>query len=178
VAPQHHAFAHLHADFRPGARGTDPMVSCAGANGTRLLSVCCFVVYAVGIVSHILLDLITSFGTMIWSPLKWSRPRVGPNLHHRLHVDRNCARSADSCLGLSKAGRIAATQLSEAGWYLRSRRFAIAGLGILIGAPAFGARSAVREPRACGPRSSYPRFAIGDCACPLPPGILRGCCFP
>src|SRR5712671_4595907 len=33
-----------------------------------------FVIYAVGILSHILLDLVTSFGTMIWSPLKWSRP--------------------------------------------------------------------------------------------------------
>ena len=32
------------------------------------------VVYAVGILSHILLDLVTSFGTMVWSPLKWSRP--------------------------------------------------------------------------------------------------------
>lgn len=31
-------------------------------------------IYAVGILSHILLDLITSFGTMIWSPLRWSRP--------------------------------------------------------------------------------------------------------
>src|SRR5258708_7994199 len=31
-------------------------------------------IYAVGIVSHILMDLITSFGTMIWSPLQWSRP--------------------------------------------------------------------------------------------------------
>ncbi len=31
-------------------------------------------IYAVGILSHILLDLATSFGTMIWSPLKWSRP--------------------------------------------------------------------------------------------------------
>lgn len=31
-------------------------------------------IYAVGILSHILLDLITTFGTMIWSPLKWSRP--------------------------------------------------------------------------------------------------------
>jgi membrane-bound metal-dependent hydrolase YbcI (DUF457 family) len=31
-------------------------------------------IYAVGIFSHILLDLVTSFGTMIWSPLKWSRP--------------------------------------------------------------------------------------------------------
>jgi len=32
------------------------------------------VVYAVGILSHILLDLVTSFGTMVWSPVKWSRP--------------------------------------------------------------------------------------------------------
>ena len=32
------------------------------------------VIYAVGILSHILLDLVTSFGTMIWSPVKWSRP--------------------------------------------------------------------------------------------------------
>jgi membrane-bound metal-dependent hydrolase YbcI (DUF457 family) len=30
--------------------------------------------YAVGILSHIFLDLVTSFGTMIWSPLEWSRP--------------------------------------------------------------------------------------------------------
>jgi membrane-bound metal-dependent hydrolase YbcI (DUF457 family) len=30
--------------------------------------------YAAGILSHILLDLVTTFGTMIWSPLKWSRP--------------------------------------------------------------------------------------------------------
>ncbi|MGC2531142.1 MAG: metal-dependent hydrolase [Candidatus Acidiferrum sp.] len=31
-------------------------------------------IYAVGILSHILLDLATSFGTMIWSPFRWSRP--------------------------------------------------------------------------------------------------------
>lgn len=31
-------------------------------------------IYGVGILSHILLDLVTSFGTMIWSPLAWSRP--------------------------------------------------------------------------------------------------------
>src|SRR5579859_1989226 len=31
-------------------------------------------IYAVGILSHILLDLVTTFGTMIWSPLQWSRP--------------------------------------------------------------------------------------------------------
>jgi len=30
--------------------------------------------YAVGILSHILLDLVTTFGTMIWSPLEWARP--------------------------------------------------------------------------------------------------------
>ena len=30
-------------------------------------------IYAAGILSHILLDLVTSFGTMVWSPLKWSR---------------------------------------------------------------------------------------------------------
>lgn len=31
-------------------------------------------IYAVGILSHVLLDLVTSFGTMVWSPLRWSRP--------------------------------------------------------------------------------------------------------
>jgi membrane-bound metal-dependent hydrolase YbcI (DUF457 family) len=30
--------------------------------------------YAIGILSHILLDLATTFGTMIWSPAGWSRP--------------------------------------------------------------------------------------------------------
>ena len=29
--------------------------------------------YAAGILSHIVLDLLTSFGTMIWSPLEWAR---------------------------------------------------------------------------------------------------------
>lgn len=33
-----------------------------------------FAIYAAGILSHILLDLVTTFGTMIWSPLAWSRP--------------------------------------------------------------------------------------------------------
>src|SRR5215475_9554836 len=31
-------------------------------------------IYAIGIASHILLDLVTTFGTMVWSPLAWSRP--------------------------------------------------------------------------------------------------------
>src|ERR1700741_5577092 len=30
--------------------------------------------FAAGILSHIFLDLVTTFGTMIWSPLDWSRP--------------------------------------------------------------------------------------------------------
>lgn len=33
-----------------------------------------FAIYAIGILSHILLDLVTTFGTMIWSPLQYSRP--------------------------------------------------------------------------------------------------------
>jgi len=33
-----------------------------------------FAIYAVGIASHIFLDLVTSFGTMVWSPLRYSRP--------------------------------------------------------------------------------------------------------
>jgi len=31
-------------------------------------------IYAIGILSHIFLDLVTTFGTMIWSPVEWSRP--------------------------------------------------------------------------------------------------------
>src|SRR5262249_23411589 len=31
-------------------------------------------IYALGIASHILLDLATTFGTMVWSPVSWSRP--------------------------------------------------------------------------------------------------------
>src|ERR1700730_3338690 len=31
-------------------------------------------IYAIGIASHIVLDLATSFGTMIWAPWRWSRP--------------------------------------------------------------------------------------------------------
>jgi len=31
-------------------------------------------VYAAGLLSHILFDLVNSFGTMVWSPLAWSRP--------------------------------------------------------------------------------------------------------
>ena len=31
-------------------------------------------IFGAGLLSHILLDLVTTFGTMIWSPLQWSRP--------------------------------------------------------------------------------------------------------
>lgn len=31
-------------------------------------------IYAIGILSHIFLDLVTTFGTMIWSPVQWARP--------------------------------------------------------------------------------------------------------
>jgi membrane-bound metal-dependent hydrolase YbcI (DUF457 family) len=33
-----------------------------------------FAIYAVGIATHIFLDLVTTFGTMVWSPLGYSRP--------------------------------------------------------------------------------------------------------
>jgi membrane-bound metal-dependent hydrolase YbcI (DUF457 family) len=33
-----------------------------------------FVIYSVGLASHIFLDLVTNFGTMIWSPVQYSRP--------------------------------------------------------------------------------------------------------
>ena len=32
------------------------------------------ILYGIGILSHILLDLVTTFGTMVWWPLTWSRP--------------------------------------------------------------------------------------------------------
>ncbi|HTC61227.1 MAG TPA: metal-dependent hydrolase [Candidatus Saccharimonadales bacterium] len=33
-----------------------------------------FGIYAVGLASHIFLDLVTTFGTMVWSPVRYSRP--------------------------------------------------------------------------------------------------------
>jgi len=33
-----------------------------------------FGIYATGIATHIFLDLVTNFGTMVWSPLRYSRP--------------------------------------------------------------------------------------------------------
>ena len=33
-----------------------------------------FAAYAMGIATHIFLDLVTTFGTMVWSPLQYSRP--------------------------------------------------------------------------------------------------------
>jgi len=33
-----------------------------------------FAIYALGIATHIFLDLVTTFGTMVWSPLQYSRP--------------------------------------------------------------------------------------------------------
>jgi len=33
-----------------------------------------FVIYAAGLATHVFLDLLTSFGIMIWSPLQYSRP--------------------------------------------------------------------------------------------------------
>lgn len=41
-------------------------------NSPSFLALCG--IWGIGILSHIFLDLLTTFGTMIWSPLAWSRP--------------------------------------------------------------------------------------------------------
>lgn len=41
-------------------------------NAPSFLALCG--IWAVGLLSHIFLDLVTTFGTMIWSPVEWSRP--------------------------------------------------------------------------------------------------------
>ena len=51
---------------------TDQVAKWRKWNAPSFLALCG--IYAVGIVSHIFLDLLTTFGTMIWSPLEWSRP--------------------------------------------------------------------------------------------------------
>ena len=48
-----------------------------------------FAIYAVGIATHIFLDLVTNFGTMVWSPLRYSRASLGLGFHHRSDADRD-----------------------------------------------------------------------------------------
>jgi membrane-bound metal-dependent hydrolase YbcI (DUF457 family) len=43
-----------------------------GWDAPELATLC--LLYGVGILSHIVLDLVTTFGTMVWSPVAWSRP--------------------------------------------------------------------------------------------------------
>jgi len=57
-------------------------------------------IYAAGILSHILLDLVTSFGTMIWSPLQWSRPAWDLIFIVELHADRDFPCAAIARLGV------------------------------------------------------------------------------
>jgi membrane-bound metal-dependent hydrolase YbcI (DUF457 family) len=91
-------------------------------------------IYAVGIASHIFLDLVTSFGTMIWSPLQQARPAWDlifivdftlsailfiPQLLAWIYAKRDGLRPrALSCWIISVAGTLA-----------------IAGIGQIVGAP-------------------------------------------
>jgi membrane-bound metal-dependent hydrolase YbcI (DUF457 family) len=91
-------------------------------------------IYAIGILSHILLDLVTSFGTMIWSPLKWSRPAwdiifiIDFNLSAILLVPQILAWVYTDKEGLQRR--------ALASWLVFGvATLAVAGLAAVIGAP-------------------------------------------
>ena len=73
VAPQYHAFA-------GAAAGVGVCLAAVSLPLARWLRwetppFCeLFVIYAVGLATHVFLDVVTSFGTMVWSPLRYSRP--------------------------------------------------------------------------------------------------------
>ncbi len=60
-------------------------------------------IYAIGIASHIFLDLVTSFGTMIWSPLRWSRPAWDLIFIIDFTLQRDSLRAANSPVGVREA---------------------------------------------------------------------------
>ena len=70
-------------------------------------------IYAIGIGSHILLDLVTSFGTMIWSPLEWSRPAWDLIFIVDFTFTGDSSRAADSSLGVREAGRTAEARAGQ-----------------------------------------------------------------
>ena len=86
VAPQHHAFrcpaAVLGAAINRCVNTARALAEVGIASVSTL-----FAIYAVGIATHIFLDLVTSFGTMVWSPLRYSRPGLGLGFHYRSDGD-------------------------------------------------------------------------------------------
>jgi len=60
------------------------------------------ILYGIGILSHILLDLVTTFGTMVWSPLAWSRPAWDFDLIVDFTFTASCY-PATSCVGSSRS---------------------------------------------------------------------------
>ncbi len=73
LAPQHHAFPSMSSAFALLLAALTRWIARWRKWDAPSFPVLAGI-YAAGILSHILLDLVTSFGTMVWSPLKWSRP--------------------------------------------------------------------------------------------------------
>src|SRR5229473_1721428 len=91
-------------------------------------------IYAIGILSHILLDLVTSFGTMIWSPLKWSRPAW--DLIFIIDFSLSAILLVPQILGWVYAREEGLQRRALGGWLVfGSATLGVAALGAVIGAP-------------------------------------------
>src|SRR5260370_24471065 len=91
-------------------------------------------IYAIGIFSHILLDLVTSFGSMIWSPLKWSRPAW--DLIFIIDFSFSAILLAPQIVAWVYARGEGLQRRALGSWLVFSRATpAVAGLGAFAGAP-------------------------------------------
>ncbi len=91
-------------------------------------------IYAIGILSHILLDLVTSFGTMIWSPLKWSRPAW--DLIFIIDFSLSAILLVPQILGWVYAREQGLQRRALGSWLVfGSATLGVAALGAVIGAP-------------------------------------------
>ena len=73
------------------------------------------IIYAIAIASHILLDVMTSFGTRMWYPLSQEARRLGLAVHYRFFVHGDCAASADRRVDLFGAQQNVPRALSYVG---------------------------------------------------------------
>ena len=78
-------------------------------------------IYAVGLASHIFLDVLTSFGTMVWSPLNYARPAWDWLFIIDLTADVAGSCAAACRVGLSPAGRRLAPRRGTLGGASRPR---------------------------------------------------------
>lgn len=99
-------------------------------------------IYAVGIASHILLDLVTTFGTMIWSPLNYARPAW--DLLFIVDVTFTAILLVPQLLAWEYADKKQARMRGVLLWLLFSLlTFGVGVLGQMIGAPISTAALAV-----------------------------------